>query len=132
MSKALTLLDKNQFEDATKALMDIDRQGLETALAMGINIPAQVLQRSKGVSLTVAAAAEKTEENEKAEGANDKQKNISEYDEIEKERMASAQQLKREADIQAGPKNKIPYATFIPRGVHTNISFIMYLKGDYE
>lgn len=90
MSKALTLLDKNQFEDATKALMDIDRQGLETALAMGINIPAQVLQRSKGVSLTVAAAAEKTEENEKAEGANDKQKNISEYDEIEKERMASA------------------------------------------
>lgn len=26
----------------------------------------------------------------------------------------------------------MPYATFVPRGVHTNISFISYLKGDYE
>jgi len=43
MSKALALLEKNNFEEATKALMDIDRQGLETALAMGINIPPQVL-----------------------------------------------------------------------------------------
>lgn len=39
MSKALTYLEKNNFEDATKSLLDIDRQGLETALAMGINIP---------------------------------------------------------------------------------------------
>ena len=70
--------------------MDIDRQGLETALAMGINIPAQVLQRSKGVSLTVAAAAEKTEEEDKTDVNKERQRNISEYDEIEKERMASA------------------------------------------
>lgn len=67
MSKALSLLEKNQFEEATKALLEIDRQGLETALAMGINVPPQVLQRSKNVSLTVAAAAEAAQNEEEKE-----------------------------------------------------------------
>lgn len=39
MSKALMLLNKGLFEDASKAMHDIDREGLETALAMGINVP---------------------------------------------------------------------------------------------
>lgn len=88
MSKALSLLEKNNFEDATKALLDIDRQGLETALAMGINIPPQVLQRSKNVSLTVAAAAEKAETDEQAE-----KKDVEHLEILERERLASAKAL---------------------------------------
>ncbi|CAL5975010.1 Intraflagellar_transport protein 88 [Hexamita inflata] len=123
MSKALSLLEKNNFEDATKALLDIDRQGLETALAMGINIPPQVLQRSKNVSLTVAAAAEKAETDEQAE-----KKDVEHLEILERERLASAKALQKESQ----GKNKMPYATFVPRGVHTNIAFIQYLKGDFE
>lgn len=40
MSKALCYLERNQFEEATKSLLEVDRQGLEAALAMGINVPA--------------------------------------------------------------------------------------------
>ena len=47
---------------------------------------------------------------------------------MERERLASAKAMHKEQYN----KNKMPYATFIPRGVHTNIAFIQYLKGDYE
>jgi len=73
--------------------------------------------------LTIAAAAEQVETDEQKE---QKHKNLSEED-LERERMHSAKD-----NIRDEGKNKMPYATFVPRGVHTNIAFIQYLKGDNE
>ena len=66
MSKALYQLDKNDFEEATKTMRDIDRIGLESALAMGINVPHQVLESCKDASLTIQAAAEQNKPKEDA------------------------------------------------------------------
>lgn len=78
------------------------------------------------MSLAVAAAAERAENEEKEEKQSQENLEI-----LERERLASARAAKK-AEISSGMKNSIPYATFVPRGVHTNIAFIQYLKGDYE
>ncbi|KAH0571209.1 Intraflagellar transport protein 88 [Spironucleus salmonicida] len=137
MSKALYLLENNNFEQATTTMMDIDRIGLESALSMGINVPQQVLERSRNISLTIAAAAEQQKPQEEAAEALGIDKNLiktnnksQNYMDMEKERQLSAKKVVATDFVEK--KNKIPYATFVPRGVHTNIAFIHYLKGDFE
>lgn len=105
----------------------MDRQGLEAALALGINVPAQVLQRSRDVSLAVAAAADRAAEGPGVAGPSGggggaasgaAPGGLGALEALERERLLSAKAVPHE---DAG---RAPYATFIPRGVHTNIAFI--------
>lgn len=132
MSMALTLLKKNNFEEATEVMCRVDREGLESALALGINVPATILQRTSNLSLEATAAVATNQEGDlhllgidpsvlgtNAAGGQSSQSSRAD---------AGLLDMKHEET----DTKKQPYATFVPRGVHTNISFIYYLKGDFE
>lgn len=134
MSMALTLLKRNEFEKATDIMLRIDREGLESALALGINVPLSILQKTRNLSLTAAATAVTNQESDLHLLGIDpsvlaNQQSVVDRDAVASRGAPEVDMLKTDDDN--GTK-KQPYAAFVPRGVHTNIAFIYYLKGDYE
>ncbi|ESU45551.1 Putative TPR repeat family protein [Giardia duodenalis] len=134
MSMALTLLKRNEFEKATDIMLRIDREGLESALALGINVPPSILQKTRNLSLTAAATAVTNQESDLHLLGIDpsvlaNQQSVVDRDAVASRGAPEMEMLKTDDD--SGTK-KQPYAAFVPRGVHTNIAFIYYLKGDYE
>lgn len=134
MSKALSLLRHNEFDAATRCMQAVDQEGLESALALGINVPQSVLQKSRNLSLAAQAVVSQTLERDyKILGINPADLAAG-HDAGASDGAARA--AAGDYDAAAMPEgdhgNKQPYATFVPRGVHTNISFVYYLRGDYE